>query len=458
MTDDPRTDDPQDGAPTDGAAPPGVPPVQVPPVGAPQDGDAPVIDGSGPPASDTTAPATAAPIAAPTVEFDMPCVGCGYNLRSIVTSGICPECGAAVADSFAHGWLVFADRGWLETLRGGFAKILWLFPAGFAAYIALILIFMLAVGSVFSGAVVLVLLSVLLGVAICVGLTWLWLKGLWAVTCPEPPQSGPPTRTPMIAWIRGLNVVSIVGFALLAVFMLVALLVPDGFVPDDQESSQPGRVEFLAKALAVAGVATVVIAEIAYAVSFFLLLIHLRRLARRDPRPGLAKMMTFLVWGSIGMSVAGFASVVLMGSAMFSAAAMPMAMAMGPTTFPTTTAATSSPVAGYGFEVSVSAGSPGTMSPPSPSLPTKLPTTMPAATMSTTSQPSPTSMPFAGPRPFPFRGSFFMVVMVLAIGFYLLVFAWCICALIALFWFRRILARAMEYQAPPVAPAPAPPA
>jgi len=34
------------------------------------------------------------------IERDMPCIGCGYNLRSLSLNGICTECGLPVRYSF----------------------------------------------------------------------------------------------------------------------------------------------------------------------------------------------------------------------------------------------------------------------------------------------------------------------------------------------------------------------
>jgi uncharacterized repeat protein (TIGR04138 family) len=36
---------------------------------------------------------------APTIDGDLPCLECGYNLRSLASDGRCPECGLEVADS-----------------------------------------------------------------------------------------------------------------------------------------------------------------------------------------------------------------------------------------------------------------------------------------------------------------------------------------------------------------------
>lgn len=57
---------------------------------------------------------------------DHPCVGCGYNLRTLPHAGKCPECGRAVGDSTRKGILV-APKDVLLTIRMG-AKVLALLP------------------------------------------------------------------------------------------------------------------------------------------------------------------------------------------------------------------------------------------------------------------------------------------------------------------------------------------
>lgn len=57
---------------------------------------------------------------------DHPCVGCGYNLRTLPHAGICPECGRPVSDSTRKGVLV-APREVLLTIRMG-AKVLAVLP------------------------------------------------------------------------------------------------------------------------------------------------------------------------------------------------------------------------------------------------------------------------------------------------------------------------------------------
>lgn len=65
---------------------------------------------------------------APTlVAFDLPCVGCGYNLRTLARAALCPECATPVEQSFRAHDLDAASPAWLRRVRRGY---LLLFSAG----------------------------------------------------------------------------------------------------------------------------------------------------------------------------------------------------------------------------------------------------------------------------------------------------------------------------------------
>ena len=53
------------------------------------------------------------------IDLDLPCVACGYNLRTGLPDGTCPECGASVSQSTARFRLQFADPVWLRRLAWG---------------------------------------------------------------------------------------------------------------------------------------------------------------------------------------------------------------------------------------------------------------------------------------------------------------------------------------------------
>ncbi len=61
------------------------------------------------------------------IDHDLPCVGCGYNLRGLSVDARCPECAAAIGpsrDAHRQGaarLLHLGGRRWLLTLGAGTA-------------------------------------------------------------------------------------------------------------------------------------------------------------------------------------------------------------------------------------------------------------------------------------------------------------------------------------------------
>jgi hypothetical protein len=54
-----------------------------------------------------------------TVDSDVHCRHCGYNLRSLRRNGRCPECGEAVGLSLRRDWLQYANLNWLWSVYFG---------------------------------------------------------------------------------------------------------------------------------------------------------------------------------------------------------------------------------------------------------------------------------------------------------------------------------------------------
>ncbi len=54
-----------------------------------------------------------------TIDHDLPCTICGYNLRGLQTAGACPECGTDVGRSLQGDLLKFADQSWLGGVYNG---------------------------------------------------------------------------------------------------------------------------------------------------------------------------------------------------------------------------------------------------------------------------------------------------------------------------------------------------
>ena len=58
------------------------------------------------------------------ITTDIPCISCGYNLRTLAVSARCPECGQPVESTTRYA-LVFANPTWLKALRDGAAILAW---------------------------------------------------------------------------------------------------------------------------------------------------------------------------------------------------------------------------------------------------------------------------------------------------------------------------------------------
>src|SRR5689334_22821964 len=54
---------------------------------------------------------------APSIDRDLPCRGCGYNLRGLGAIGDCPECGRAILRTLLDDPIT--PSAWLRTLSGG---------------------------------------------------------------------------------------------------------------------------------------------------------------------------------------------------------------------------------------------------------------------------------------------------------------------------------------------------
>ena len=56
---------------------------------------------------------------------DLPCRTCGYNLRTLDTAGVCPECATPIAASLRSELLREADPNWLWHMHSGCKLLYW---------------------------------------------------------------------------------------------------------------------------------------------------------------------------------------------------------------------------------------------------------------------------------------------------------------------------------------------
>ncbi|HUU98821.1 MAG TPA: hypothetical protein VM487_24075 [Phycisphaerae bacterium] len=248
------------------------------------------------------------------VATDLPCVNCGYNLRTLSVEGLCPECAHPVRLSLSGQFLRFASPRWVRQLARG------------------VLLLIIAVG-VFAGGRVFVLTPMpgllpyttptgvmsssfrLLGsldqFVFWAGMTALVMLALWTLTKPE-------LATPLSAEGRAARRVLRVCACLLSVPLVLSLLTilhsNQAIATVPPPSPVPGpkgpflvfmgpfvvfKPTFVALAIS-SGVTSV----IAFVVTPLALLRHLSRLMRRVPRPGLVRFCRIEFWGVLASGAA----------------------------------------------------------------------------------------------------------------------------------------------------------
>ncbi len=282
-------------------------------------------------------PREAIPISGPRdtpehIAEDVLCKQCGYNLRTLSTESVCPECGTAVRHSLVGFYLRFAPLVWVRRVRRGLSililSILLQVLAGLvvAAWVVVQTLPALSSGPPPSGGLPFdmqhtVALGTLLGIPVAV----LQIVGLLLLTArnPEqPPDQGP---APVRVWIRR----SLWLYAA-APLLSWAMVLPESLIGAESRTwlaviSQPVETA----ALAVVAV---------------LLCRHLGQLMARVPRPGLVQYARVVFWGfliSVGVLVFGQVLNLSLTGRMMGATQGFLAMPGTPTTATTTTAVTS---------------------------------------------------------------------------------------------------------------------
>lgn len=182
---------------------------------------------------------------------DLHCLHCGYNLRTLTSNQLCPECGRSVAHSMHGDLLVHCNPQWVAQLASG---TLWLLWSTILGYIWLMLSIPLGPSAKPIGGII--------GVVVA--------YGYWQVTSPEPKELEGKQSLSMRRIARYLSLVS-----LLLVFLPAPVLLSRIAVPT----------------IHIAPRAVIVIW------GWLLILFRVSRLARRIPRPDLAAKMMWVVAG-----------------------------------------------------------------------------------------------------------------------------------------------------------------
>lgn len=228
------------------------------------------------------APHDDAPIAAPSPRVVI-CRRCGYDLRGLDEGGRCPECETAVALSMRDDLLRYADPDWLRALRRG----MWLLVVGTIAAIVITGLGV-AVGILTSipgsplGAGASEAAVMVLNVAMAV----IIVAGAWLVTTPDPTRAGREER-----WsARRLTRWTLTTYLVAAPSQILV-----GHVAQPNSTVGPLLTGTILGALLVVSVVSTI--------GWAALLILLRDLLRRVPRPRLAHQCTIVMYGWVSSSV-----------------------------------------------------------------------------------------------------------------------------------------------------------
>lgn len=358
-------------------------------------------------------PLNYAPIpAAAKLDLDLACFQCGYSLRTIDWESVCPECGTPVRRSATGGWLQFAKPEWLRKLRWGVDLTIISAVLAIMGGIAItIYIFAEFIAKnrqpepvEFSG--INILLSALY-YALLMAITLL-------LTAPEDTgeRGQPVRRTTLGRWIVGLTIGGMVSG------MLLTLVVQQPTTPE----------ELFDRSFLVTAPFLFLSAMCTY-VSWFLIIIHVRRIARRDVAGGLVKMMSFILWGGVALVGVGLVAAVLIGVSL--AMAAPQMLAAMSTTAPTTSSGPALPpwLAAAASQPNINV--------------TNMQVTSSGQIVVATQPAGGATGPGAPPPLPPIARGLLASMCPLIIG-ECFAFIWMICVVVAVFWLRIVLSRSIN--------------
>lgn len=208
-----------------------------------------------------------------TIDSDLPCRRCGYNLRGLICSGACPECGHAVAESARRNLLKDSDPSYAWALAVG--AVLMILGLGLSSFSSALIpptmvIEYLDVQSWTGLAVLLIAIAI-----------FVMSVGLWKVTTIDPSVFEDRRRERLRRLVR----VTVVIGALTQLFG-IAILSSLG-----DESTSPAIAGLVLLRTLILANATTLIANV------FATLGYLRMISCRVPDPVLARRFELLRWG-----------------------------------------------------------------------------------------------------------------------------------------------------------------
>lgn len=225
------------------------------------------------------------------VRYDLLCLRCGYNLRTLSLSGRCPECGTRVAESWTPAPpLLWADKEWLARVRRGMSLILLSLLAGvivmLAAVIGAIALFAVSgarratpTGLVFMPEMWFIVTAMVLS-------TGLFILGAYAVvraTSPEPDAGKNDTDPSVRRYCRRL----LVAWIVLTVISWPMWLLVGGFDP---------HILMTARPVLIASMAVGMVSSVFMLMVWVCMTLFWRTLAVRGADRSLAGQTKAVVW------------------------------------------------------------------------------------------------------------------------------------------------------------------
>lgn len=226
-----------------------------------------------------------------TVDRTQPCVKCGYDLRGLPLTGVCPECGSPVEDSLRGLVLQFASAQYRGKLKRGLSLIL----NGILLQIGL-MVLGFGVVLAFPGS-----RMVMLGLSAAgLGVTVMLMLGYWLFTEPDPGYTG-------IEKPKSARQVARIAVAVQAVIQVVQLVMS---MADDAVGAVSGTSGGFTLVSAVSGLLTLA-ALAAWATQFFAVMLYTRWLGSRVPDAHVASKSKTYMWllpvlTTLGILLLGF--------------------------------------------------------------------------------------------------------------------------------------------------------
>lgn len=222
---------------------------------------------------------------------DVPCIRCGYSLLGLPVQGVCPECGAPVAESLRGDRFRYSRPSYVRALHAGaflveLVSLLWIPLAIIAAIMSGLVRTSFGRGTT---------LSIVLEGLISGSLIILWCFGWWMLTTRDPVR-------PDATDLRSRRLVR----ALVVVVAAPAIVLP---------FMDAGVSSFAARGLAAAaqgatvveGLRTVLIwlALVAAAIGYFTSLAYISAIGPRFPDPSIGRNAVQLMWFPVWLTVGG---------------------------------------------------------------------------------------------------------------------------------------------------------